>query len=110
MLGRILIVTMLLCTSAMGHDSKRPNLNDFFNALKSKDGMGCCSSGDGTGLDDIDWDMTDGHYRVRLEGRWVDVPDKSLVTVPNLAERAMVWVYHIDGEPIIRCFMPGSMG
>jgi hypothetical protein len=45
---------------------------------------------------------------------WVDVPDNSVITEPNKAERTMVWPVHFEDEtadedPYIRCFMPGSM-
>jgi hypothetical protein len=53
--------------------------------------------------------LKDGHYRVRLEGRWIDVPDDAVVTEPNRAGRTMVWPMRFDGETFIRCFMPGSV-
>lgn len=109
MLGRVLIM-LLLCTPALAHDHKRPDLNDWYNSLKSSNGNLCCTNMDGTALDDIDWDMTNGHYRVRLQGRWIDVPDSALVTVPNLSGRAVVWPSYLNGEAWVRCFMPGSMG
>ena len=40
---------------------------------------------------DVDWESKDGHYRVRLEGQWIDVPDDALITVPNRFGRTMVW-------------------
>jgi len=41
--------------------------------LKSEKGP-CCSDADGTALSDVDWESKDGHYRVRLNGQWIDVP------------------------------------
>ena len=32
-----------------------------------------------------------GHYRVRIEGEWVDVPDEAVITEPNRVGRTMVW-------------------
>jgi hypothetical protein len=32
-----------------------------------------------------------GHYRVRLENNWIDVPDDAIITEPNRAGRTMVW-------------------
>jgi len=52
----------------------------------------------------------DGHYRVRLENNWIDVPDDALITEPNRAGRTMVWPLRLGGQILIRCFMPGSMG
>jgi len=79
-----------------------------FDGLKSRIGS-CCSDADGTAL--ADWESNNGRYRVRLNGQWIDVPDKALVTEPNLAARTMIWLMpQIDGDTIkIRCFMPGTM-
>ena len=33
----------------------------------------------------------DGHYRVRIEGDWVDVPEDAVITEPNRVGRTMVW-------------------
>jgi hypothetical protein len=66
----------------------------------------------------------DGHYRVRVPKSsvskimvWVEVPDNSVITEPNKAERTMVWPVYFEGDTddegypyiAIRCFMPGSM-
>ena len=34
---------------------------------------------------------SNGHYRVRLEGEWYDVPDDAVITEPNRVGRTMVW-------------------
>ena len=60
-------------------------------------------------VDAADWESKDGHYRVRIDGEWVDVPSEAVVDGPNLAGRTMVWPYYRDGHPRARCFMPGSM-
>ena len=65
--------------------------------------------GDGSAAADADWDTKDGHYRVRLEGDWVDVPEDAVVAGPNRAGRTVVWLYYIDGHPQVRCFIPGTM-
>lgn len=85
-------------------------LKSWFDQLRSKGGGLCCSDADGTALSDVDWDARDGHYRVRLGGTWIDVPDAAVITEPNRAGRTMVWPVYHDGLPAaIRCFMPGSM-
>ena len=38
-----------------------------------------------------DWESESGHYRVRIEGEWVDVPDEAVITEPNRVGRTMVW-------------------
>ncbi|WP_425601339.1 hypothetical protein [Bradyrhizobium ontarionense] len=88
-------------------------LKGWFEKLRSGKGP-CCSDADGTALSDIDWDMKDGHYRVRIEGLWWNVPEEAVVTEPNRAGRTMVWpVYYRElntGLRIeVRCFLPGSM-
>jgi hypothetical protein len=85
-----------------------PELKTWFESLKSGKGP-CCSDADGTALSDVDWESSGGHYRVRLEGEWVDVPDDAVITVPNRIGRTMVWPMYHDGKMTPRCFMPGSM-
>ena len=88
-------------------------LKQWFDSLRSEKGP-CCSDADGSAVSDADWESKDGHYRVRLEGRWWDVPDEAVITEPNRAGRTMVWpIYYHNGGVLdridIRCFMPGSM-
>jgi len=53
----------------------------------------------------------DGHYRVRLYGEWVPVPDATVVTEPNRFGPAVVWPYlDTDGTTQVRCFLPGAGG
>jgi hypothetical protein len=111
---RIVLIFLLLCTPALAPDPSHPELNEWFNRLASGKGL-CCSFADGSVVSDVDWESNDGHYRVRLEGRWVDVPDDAVITEPNRAGRTMVWPYTADRRTNhprteIRCFMPGSMG
>ena len=42
-------------------------------------------------LQDVDWDTQEGHYRVRIQGEWIVVPDAAVVT-----------------DTQIRCFIPGA--
>jgi hypothetical protein len=88
-------------------------LKGWFESLHSSKGP-CCSDADGTALADVDWESKDGHYRVRIEGQWWDVPDEAVIKEPNRAARTMVWpvYYRAIGAPLrldIRCFIPGSM-
>jgi hypothetical protein len=87
-----------------------PEMKKWFDDLKSEIGS-CCADADGTALSDVDWESKNGHYRVRLNGQWIDVPDNALVTAPNLTGRTMVWPmpqYEFDTIRI-RCFLPGPM-
>lgn len=109
-LAMIVLLFSIRVTLARDLDGRYANspLHDWFNHLASGKGM-CCSLADGETVADPDWDSKAGHYRVRLEGEWVDVPDEAVITEPNRDGRTMVWPMHNDGLITIRCFMPGSM-
>ena|ERR1700677_120996 len=80
----------------------------WFEHLASGKGL-CCSSSDGKTVSDVDWDSKDGHYRVRLNGEWIDVPDSAVVKEPNLYGLSVVWPFlDIDGNVQIRCFLAGA--
>jgi hypothetical protein len=107
------IVVVVTLRAAHAHDPKRPDLKPWFDQLASKKGL-CCSINDGQGVQDPDWESKDGHYRVKLEDQWWDVPEDAVVTVPNLDGHTMVWpIRYNDGAKLlryeIRCFMPGAM-
>lgn len=98
--------------SVQAHDDGRyanSPLKAWFDSLHSKSGGPCCSNADGIAISDVDWDTKDGHYRVRLDGEWVDVPRDAVITEPNRAGRTMVWPYYVQGHALIRCFLPGTM-
>jgi hypothetical protein len=47
-----------------------------------------------------------GHYRVRIQGQWLVVPDAAVVTEPDRFGPAVVWTYNDRyGNTRIRCFM-----
>ncbi|MDB5637097.1 MAG: hypothetical protein JWP51_2005 [Bradyrhizobium sp.] len=83
-------------------------LKPWFDSLKSGKGP-CCSDADGSAVSDVDWESKDGHYRVRLDGEWIDVPEDAVITEPNRVGRTMVWPLRGYLGMSIRCFMPGSM-
>jgi hypothetical protein len=83
-------------------------LKQWFDSLKSGKGP-CCSDADGSAVSDVDWESKEGHYRVRLDGQWLDVPDQAVITEPNRVGRTMVWPIRGYLGITIRCFMPGSM-
>ena len=83
----------VLAGSAMARDDGRfanSPLKPWFDSLRSGKGP-CCSDADGSVVSDVDWESKDGHYRVRLDGQWIEVPDDAVITVPNRAGRTMVW-------------------
>jgi hypothetical protein len=114
----LLLVALLAAGSALGRDLNgryaNSPLKPWFDSLRSGKGP-CCSDADGTALSDVDWESRNGHYRVRIEGEWWDVPDEAVIAGPNRAGRTMVWpIYHSPlGGPTeveIRCFLPGAEG
>jgi hypothetical protein len=88
-------------------------LHRWFDQLASGKGL-CCSFVDGSKVEDVDWDTQrdadgDVHYRVRLNGQWLDVPDVAVVKEPNKFGPAVVWPYEdATGRTQIRCFIPGA--
>jgi hypothetical protein len=58
--------------------------------LYKSDNGPCCSEADGFAVSDPDWESKDGHYRVRVDSRWIDVPDDAVITEPSRAGRTMV--------------------
>jgi hypothetical protein len=83
-------------------------LHAWFDKLASGKGL-CCSVADGRTVDDPDVEMSGGHYRVRVDGQWLAVPDDALVTEPNKYGLAVVWpVIGADGKMAVRCFLPAS--
>ena len=90
-------------------------LKAWFDQLASGKGM-CCSFADGVSIEDVDWDTNgpkdeqgNATYRVRLQGKWINVPSTAMVTEPNKFGPAVVWPYQdADGKTQIRCFLPGA--
>lgn len=87
-----------------------PALHGWFDQLASGRGL-CCSFADGISIEDVDWDTggSNGGYRVRLQGQWIDVPVEAVVTEPNRYGPTVVWPYKDgDSKTQIRCFLPGA--
>jgi hypothetical protein len=116
LIGLLLVVAIFvffLVVRANAHDPKRPELDKWFDSLSSEMAGLCCNGREAKALDDSDWDTKDAHYRVRLDGNWYDVPERSLVKQRNLVGHALVWVsvqkfYNGETRTVIRCFMPGT--
>lgn len=106
-----LLLVLLPFGSSLAHDDGRyasAPLKSWFDQLASKKGL-CCSFVDGQQVDNVDWDVKDGNYRVRLDGQWISVPADALITEPNRFGPAVVWPYRgADGATQIRCFLPGA--
>lgn len=108
------VILALFIVHAMARDldgryaATNPELHDWFESLRSGRGP-CCSDADGSAVLDADWESKGGHYRVRIDGEWVPVPDEAVITEPNRIGRTMVWPIKGYLGVSIRCFMPGSM-
>ena len=107
----ILCITVFVPIHLYARDDGRfanSPLKEWFDRLASRNGL-CCAFADGVGLQDVDWDAQDGHYRVRIHGQWFVAPEDAVVTEPNRFGPAVVWPYNErDGNTQIRCFMPGT--
>jgi hypothetical protein len=113
-LGLSFVALLLIGSAPLGHardpDGRYANspLKQWFDSLRSGKGP-CCSDADGSAVSDVDWESRNGHYRVRIEGEWFDVPEDAVITEPNRVGRTMVWPIKGYLGMTIRCFMPGSM-
>jgi len=113
-IGCFAIVLVMILMASHGHarDDGRfaqSPLKSWFDGLKSQKGL-CCSVADGVTIKDVDWESKDGHYRVRLDGEWIDVPDDAVVTEPNRYGPPVVWpITDVLGKTAIRCFIPGAL-
>ncbi len=85
------------------------NLKSWFDQLKSRKGSLCCTNADGRVVVESDWDTEGDHYRVRLDGVWIVVPDDAVVIEPNRAGTTIVWPWFDGKTTKIRCFIPGTL-
>lgn len=111
MLAALVFVFVAFPAKARDLDGKYADspLNGWFKSLKSKAGVPCCDTADGLRLEDVDWESRDGHYRVRIEGQWYDVPAEAVLEQPNKLGPAIIWPFKYgDGPTQIRCFIPGA--
>ena len=83
--------------------------HEWVKSLHSPRGAWCCDLADGRTVLDADWRSKDGQYQVRIEGVWIDVPDDAVIGEPNKIGQTIVWMYRVNGSPIVTCFLPGSM-
>jgi len=110
-LARLSLALILIASPALARDDGRyaqSPLKQWFNGLKSKNGVPCCDTADGKRLEDVDWEAADGHFRVRIKGEWIDVPPEAVLEQPNLAGPAIVWPVLEAGRLKVRCFIPGA--
>jgi hypothetical protein len=112
LIGSVLLLLPVVSYPGLARDTDgryaNSPLKQWFDSLRSGKGP-CCSDADGSAVSDVDWESKSGHYRVRIEGEWFDVPDDAVITEPNRVGRTMVWPIRGYQGLTIRCFMPASM-
>jgi hypothetical protein len=87
-------------------------LKTWFDKLASGKGL-CCSFADGVSVQDVDWDMQGNSYRVRIDGKWVVVPDTAVV--PSLTSSGPLWSGRIRTtrerrRSVVSCRAPARSG
>jgi hypothetical protein len=111
----------LACAAAsqarnLGQYSQVPqDIRTWVESLADGKGIPCCATADGTVPDEFAWDIGANHYRVKVYGQWVIVPDAAVIKGSNRLGHAVVWVEADEAdftgtlEPTVsvRCFLPG---
>lgn len=84
-----------------------PELGAWFKGLKNSRNVPCCDTSDGRKVEDADWRRNDdGTFSAKIDGEWKPIPPDAVLTEPNRAGYAIVWIWH----GIVMCFMPGTEG
>jgi len=89
-------------------------IKTWFKHLTNKSCDPCCDSADGL-LPDA-WEIGPKHYRVKIYGEWLIVPNHAVINDPNRLGHAVVWLEpswtlgESEGSDAVRCFLPGPQG
>jgi hypothetical protein len=98
-----------------------PEVREWFqNQIDPRTKQLCCSIADGTYAEE---DIRDGHYWARWRINtwddngnlvasdkmtdWIQVPDGAVITNPSPNGSPVVWYGFTNGNPFIRCYVPG---
>jgi hypothetical protein len=110
MIGRTVVALAFLLI----HDSSEPDA-DWYNSLtRGEDGdqIGCCAHRDCYPIGSADYrsSATPGHdYDVRVDGKWVTVPNDSIIQhTDNPTGKPVVCIGYLDHDhetPWVRCFV-----
>jgi hypothetical protein len=92
-----------------------PEIKAWANSLDNTLGEGCCSTADGWKPEEVEYDIKDNKYRVKIDGEWYDVPSYAVIQLPNKFGFPVVWYFRtwlngIRPSILIRCFIPGAGG
>lgn len=81
------------------------DIKAWIENLTDHRGIPCCATADGA-VPDV-WEMGASHYRVKIHGEWLDVPDAAVIKAPNRVGHAVVWIDTSEDVMGVRCFLPG---
>jgi len=87
------------------YNDASPSTQRWIQSLKDDLGIPCCAIADGA-VPDV-WEMQKAHYRVKIYGQWLVVPDSAVIKGPNRVGHAVVWVDTSEDLMEVRCFLPG---
>jgi hypothetical protein len=104
---------MLLTMPALAHDAQTPAHNIWMKDLHNGAGILCCSITDTNVVKDVQWDTYRdyegfSHYKIFVEDQWLQVSDDKVVHEPNRVGVPLAWLFHANGVPEVRCFLPAS--
>jgi hypothetical protein len=107
------LATAMLVVRGHAHDHDHPERNAWMMALENAAGDFCCGPNDYNAVKDVQWDVWRdyegfSHYKVFVENDWLKVDDSKVVHEPNKYGVPIVWLYHANGIPEVKCFLPGS--
>jgi len=113
-----LLLALALEAGAADHGQLGPTSPDvkaWAATLENKLKEGCCSTADGWKPEEVEYDIKEGKYRVKIDGEWYDVPADAVIDAPNRFGFPVVWYYRswlngIRPTVSIRCFIPGAGG
>ena len=61
-----------------------PEIKAWANSLDNTLGEVCCSTADGWKPEEVEYEMKDNKYRVKIDGEWYDVPPYAVIKRPNI--------------------------
>jgi hypothetical protein len=85
----------------------RRGIKAWIENLTDHRGTPCCATADGA-VPDV-WEMGASHYRVKIYGEWLDVPNAAVIKSPNRLGHAVVWIDTSEDVMGVRCFLPGPL-
>lgn len=104
----VLIAVALTC-AAWAHDHANAANDGWLAGLTNANGGVCCN-GDDTTMD-VTWSFSNSEdfpYRVKREGKELPVSKGAVVKGHNKMGIGLAWFGFSQGEPYVRCFMPGT--